>query len=134
MSETKSDLSVKLAYDNWNLWDHYIKSTIHRKHAYITFDPKPVNLCAPQQVAQVVTAGTAATPAITSTVQPTAEELKTYCEELKEWKTVNNVMAGVILGSISKEVVHLVDLEDLAKEMYDTLKAKILRQSSGSSA
>ena len=140
MSEQKTDSSVKLAYDNWNLWDRYIKSTIRRKNAYIAFDPEPVDPRVPQQAPQAApvppatTPATAPVPAITVTAQPTAEELKTYREELKEWKTANNVAAGVILGSISEEVEHLVNPEDSAKKMYDKLKTEILKQSSGSSA
>jgi len=49
-------------------------------------------------------------------------------------ETANNVAAGVILGSISDEVHHVVDPRDSAKGMYDRLKAEIVRQSSGSSA
>jgi len=43
MSELKSDSAIKLTYSNWHPWDHYIKSTIHQKNAYIAFDPEPVN-------------------------------------------------------------------------------------------
>jgi len=67
------------------------------------------------------------------TTTPSAEELKMYREELKEWRTANNVVAGVILGSISVKVEHLINPEDSAKDMYDILKAEILKQSSGSS-
>jgi len=74
------------------------------------------------------------TPSITVIPLPTAEELKMYHEELKEWKTVNNVAAGVILGVISDEVQHAINPEDSVKDMYDKLKAEILKQSSGSSA
>ena len=134
MSDHKIDSSVRLTYTNWNLWDCHIKSTIRHKNAYIAFDPKPVNPNALQQVVQAAASGTTTTPAVTVTIQPTAEELKTYREELKEWRTANNVVAGVILGSISEEVEHIIDPEDLAMGMYNKLKAKILKQSSGSSA
>ena len=66
------------------------------------------------------------------TPHPSAEELKTYREELKEWKTVNNIVAGVILRAISDDVQHVIDLEEPVKDMYDKLKAKIVKQSSGS--
>ena len=139
MSNLKLNSSVKLDYSNWHLWEHYIKSTIHRKNAYVALDPKPINPRAPQVVQPAATAtatapAAATTPIITVTTVPTAEELKAYWEELKEWRAVNNVVAGVILGSISSEVEHIVDPEEPAKDMYDKLKAKILRQSSGSSA
>ena len=61
---------------------------------------------------------------ITVTPQLLAEELKTYREELKEWRVANNAAAGVsvILGTISAEVKHLVDPDEPAKGMYDKLK------------
>ena len=67
-------------------------------------------------------------------VPPTAEELKMYYEELKEWRTANNVAAGVILSVISDDVQHIINLEEPAKSMYNKLKAKIVKQLSGSSA
>jgi len=66
--------------------------------------------------------------------QPSTDELKTYRKELKEWKTVNNIVAGVILGAISDDVQHIIDPEEPAKDMYNKLKAEIVKQSSGSSA
>src|SRR5258706_942420 len=134
MGDHKTNLSVKLTYTNWNLWDCYVKSTIRRKNAYVAFNPEPITLSAPQQVVQVVTGSAPATPSITVIPKPSAEEMKAYCEELKEWKTANNVTAGVILGSISEEVDHIVNPEESAKDVYDKLKAEILKQSSGSSA
>jgi len=77
------------------------------------------------------TAGT--TPSVTVTLQLTTEELKTYCDDLKEWRAANNVAKGVILGSVSDEVRHVLVLGDSAKEMYDKLKAEVVKQSSGSS-
>jgi hypothetical protein len=74
------------------------------------------------------------TPRVTIMPAPTAEELKTYCRELKEWKTANNVTAGVILGVLSDEVQYIIDPEDPAKSMYNKLKAEIIKQSSSSSA
>ena len=59
---------------------------------------------------------------ITVTPRPMAEERKTYCKELKEWRVANNVAAGVILGTISVEVKHLVNPDEPAKDMYDKLK------------
>src|SRR5258706_1433828 len=47
---------------------------------------------------------------------------------------VNHVAAVYILGSISDEVEPLINPEDSAKDMYNILKAEILKQSSGSSA
>ena len=40
--------------------------------------------------------GSMTTPSITVSHTPTAEELKTYCKEHKEWKTARNITAGVI--------------------------------------
>lgn len=90
MSNHKTDSSVRLTYTNWNIWDRYVKSTICWKNAYIAFDPKPVDPSAPQQVVQVAAGGVTTTPAIMVAIQPTAEEMKAYREELKEWKTANN--------------------------------------------
>src|SRR5258706_3715513 len=107
MSEQKINLSVKLTFDNWNLWDRHIKSTICRKNAYIAFDPEPINPStpAPQQTTLATTAtattSTTTTPVVMVTPTPTAEELKTYCEELKEWKTANNIAAGVTSSAVS---------------------------------
>ena len=86
MSNHKPDSSVRLAYTNWNLWDCYVKSTIHWKNAYIAFNLKPVNLSTPQQVMQAVTVGTMATPAIAVTLQPTAEDMKMY-STVRNWKS-----------------------------------------------
>ena len=69
-----------------------------------------------------------ATPAVTVTPTPSSDELKAFCIELKEWKTMNNVAVGVILSSISNEVEHIIDPEESAKDMYNKLKAKILKQ------
>ncbi len=129
MGDQKTDLSIKLTHDNWNLWDHYVKSTIRCKNTYVAFRPMPVNPCALQQAA----ANATATPTLTVTPQPSPEELKAYCGELKDWEAVNNVVAGVILGLISEEVEHIINLEESAKDMYDKLKAKILKQLSRSS-
>ncbi len=76
----------------------------------------------------------AATTTATITPQLSAEDIKMYHDELKEWKAANNVAAGVILSSILDEVEHVVDPEESAKDMYNKLKAEILKQSSGSSA
>src|SRR6266404_2010452 len=101
---------------------------------FITFDPKPINLNTAQtQVIPAVAAGMTTTPSITITPAPSAEELKTYCEELREWKTANNVVAGVILGMLSDKVQYIIDLEEPAKSMYDKLQAEIIKQSSSSS-
>ena len=70
---------------------------------------------------QVAAGGVTTTPAIMVAIQPTDEEMKAYREELKEWKTANNVTAGVILGSISEEVEYIIDPEDSARDMYDKL-------------
>src|SRR5258706_1266199 len=132
MSEQKINLSMKLTFDNWNLWDCHIKSTICRKNAYITFDPEPINPSTPalQQTKPAMTAtattSTTTTPVVMVTPNPTAEELKTYCEELKEWKTTNNVAAGVILGLISNEVKHIIDPKESARDMYVKLKNEVL--------
>ena len=133
MSEQKPVSSVKLGYDNWNLWDRYVKGTIRRKNAYVTFDLEPISPSAQPQVVQAASSATA-TPAVTVTTAPSSDELKAFRAELKEWKTANNVAAGVILSSISDEVEHIIDPEESAKDMYDKLKAEILKQSSGSSA
>jgi len=50
MSESESDQTIKLNYDNWYLWDHHIMSTILRKNAYLAFDPQPVDPRAQQLV------------------------------------------------------------------------------------
>lgn len=135
MSEAKGDSTIKLGYDNWYLWDRHIKSTIRRKNAYIAFDPEPVDPRTQQQLVTLATAASAtATPSVTFTPVPTAEELKTYREELKEWKRANNVAAGVILGAISDDVQHIVNPKEPAISMYDKLRAEIVMQSSGSSA
>jgi len=136
MSESRNDESVKLGYDNWYLWDHQINSTIRRKNASVAFDPEPVNPRTTQQTTTPAAAGdpnASSTPSTTAS-QPTAEELKTYCAELKEWKTVNNIVAGVILGTLSEEIKHVVNPKESAKSMYDKLEAVVIKQSSGSSA
>ena len=133
MSEPKHDSAIKLNYNNWYLWDCYIKSTIRRKNAYVAFDPEPIDLCTVQQIVPATATTTTTTPTIMVVPQPSADELKTYCEELKEWKSANNVVAGVILGAISDDVQHIIDPEEPVKDMYNKLKAKIVKQSSGSS-
>jgi len=120
MSESESDHTIELNYDNWYLWDHHIISTILRKNAYLAFDPQPVDPRAQQLVNPPST-----TPSVTITPQPTSEELRTYCEELKEWKTANNIAAGIILGAISDGLQHVIDSKDPAKVMYDKLKAEV---------
>lgn len=125
---------MKLAYDNWYTWDVHIKGIIRRKNAYIAFDPEPTGLRTSQQVIPP-TAGTSSNIlSVAVTSQPTPEELKMYRKELKEWRTANNVAAGVILGTISEEVEHIIDPKDPAKVMYDKLKAEVAKQWSGSSA
>ena len=134
MSESESDQTIELNYDNWYLWEHhiYIMSTILRKNAYLAFDPQPVD---PR--AQQLSNPPSTTPSVTITPQPTSEELTTYREELQEWKAANNIAAGIILGAISDGVRHVIDLKDPAKVMYDKLKAEVaevVRQSSNSIA
>ena len=119
-----------LNYSNWLLWEHYMKSSMRHKNAKVTLDHlEPINPHTPQ-----VIPATATTPAITVTPQPTAEELKAYHEELEKWEVVNNIMAGVILGSLLAEVKHLVNPDEPANAMYDHLKATIMQHTSGSSA
>ena len=96
MSKSNNEPLVKLSYDNWYIWDFQIKSTILRKNAYVAFDPEPVNPCAQQQVSPAGSTGSTTIPSITVSHTPTAEELKTYCKEHKEWKTARNITAGVI--------------------------------------
>jgi len=132
MSESESDHTIELNYDNWYLWDLHIISTILRKNAYLAFDPQPVDPRAQQLVDPPST-----TPGVTITPQPTSEELRTYREELKEWKAANNIAAGIILGAISDGLQHVIDSKDPAKVMYDKLKAEVaevVRQSSNSIA
>jgi len=66
------------------------------------------------------------TQSVTVNPQPTTEELKAYRNELKEWRAANNMASGVILGSISNEVRHVIVLGDSAKEMYDKLRAEVV--------
>lgn len=160
MSDSKGEPAVKLGYDNWFEWDRYIKSTIRRKNAYVAFNPKPIDprvqqganpAAAPAATPASVTATTATTsttataptaptatpttPAMaTSATAPSADEVKTYCNELKEWRAADNIAAGVILGTLSPEVQHVINPEESVKSMYDKLKAEVVRQSSGSSA
>src|SRR5258706_1219905 len=136
MSNSKNDQTIKLSYDNWYLWDHHINSTIRQKNASVALDPEPVD---PRTTQQTTTVATAGTPSASGTSQPsttpvpTADELKTYRDELKEWKTVNNIAAGVILGTLTEEIQHVIDLKESAKSMYDKLQAAVIKQSSGSS-
>ena len=134
MSESNNELLVKLSYDNWYIWDFQIKSTILQKNAYVAFDPEPVDPCAQQQVSPAGSTGSTTIPSITVSHTPIAEELKAYCEEHKEWKTARNITAGVILGSISRELQHIITPDLPAKTMYNLLKAEVIKQSSGSSA
>ena len=134
MSESNNEPLVKLSYDNWYIWDFQIKSTILRKNAYVAFDPEPVDPRAQQQVSPAGSTGSTTIPSITVSHTPTAEELKAYCEEHKEWKMARNITAGVILGSISRELQHIITPDLPAKTMYNLLKAKVIKQSSGSSA
>ena len=131
MSESKNDQSIKLTYNNWHQWDRHITSTIRRKNAYIAFQPEPVD---PRTQQQNIQTASTTTPNITITSQPTTEELKVYYDRLEKWSTANEVAAGVILGSISDEVEHIVDPKEHAKAMYDKLQAEIIKQSSGSNA
>jgi hypothetical protein len=131
--KSKSDQTVKLGYDNWYLWDRCIKSTIRRKNAYIAFDPEPVDPRTQQQIAPPTTGAPTTTPSISVMPQPTTEELKRYREELKEWRTANNVAAGVILGAISDEVQHVVNPGEPARDMYDKLEAEVVKQCSANS-
>ena len=125
MSESKNEPAVKLGYDNWYLWDRYFTSTILRKNAEIALEPEPVNPSAQQQTTAPATTGTSGTPSVTVTTQPTAEELKTYRDELKEWKTVNNIARGIIIGTISDEIQHVIDRKEPAKVMYNKLEAAV---------
>jgi len=135
MSKYKLDPYVRLGYENWQCWELYIQSAVLWKNAIIMFDPMPVNPQMQQQVIILATvAGTTTTPSITVNTQLTAEELKMYCDGLEKWRSANNIVKGVILGSVSNEVHHIVTLGDLAKEMYDKLRAEVIKQSSGSSA
>ena len=137
MSDSKNDQTVKLSYDNWYSWDHHINSTIRRKNASVALDPEPVDPHTAQQTTTVVTAGapsTSGTSQPSATSLPTAEALKAYRDELKEWKTANNIAAGVILGTLSEEIQHVIDPKESAKSMYDKLQAAVIKQSSGSSA
>jgi hypothetical protein len=104
MSEVKSNQDIKLGYDNWNMWDRQIKSTIRRKNAYIAFDPQPTDPCNPKQVVPPTTATPSSTPRVTFTPQPSLEKVKTYREELKEWKTANNVAAGHTRHDLDKRI------------------------------
>jgi len=138
MSDSKIDQTVKLSYDNWYLWDHHINSTIRRKNASVALDPEPVDPSTVQQTATTTTspdpnaAGTSQPPP--TATQPTTEEMKIYRDELKEWKTANNVAAGVILGALSEEIKHIINPKESAKDMYNKLQAAVIKQSSGSSA
>jgi len=132
MSDYKPDSYVKLGYENWQCWELYVQSTVFRKNAIVTFDPMPVDPQVQQQVIVPATVtGTMTTPSVTVNAQPMAEELKKYCEK---WCAANNITKGIILGSISTELRHVVSLGDSAKEMYDKLRAEVIKQSSGSSA
>src|SRR5258706_4849660 len=118
MSNSKNDQTIKLSYDNWYLWDHHINSTIRQKNASVALDPEPVD---PRTTQQTTTVATAGTPSASGTSQPsttpvpTADKLKTYQDELKEWKTANNIAAGVILGTLSEEIQHVIDPKESAK-------------------
>lgn len=139
MSESKHDhlVLVMLGYDNWHLWDRHIKSTIRRKSAYIAFSPKPVDPSQLPATATPIAAPSTSTAATTSTTatatatapKSTAEEMKKFETALEKWTDANEVAAGVILGAISDEVQHIIDSEDSAKDMYDTLKAEVVKQS-----
>ena len=59
--------------------------------------------------------------------------MKVYHEGLEKWEVANNITAGVILGSLSAEVMHLVNPDEPAKDMYNRLKATIIQHTSGSS-
>jgi len=135
MSDYKPDSYVKLGYENWQCWELYVQSAVFRKNTIIAFDPMPVDPQAQQQVIVPATVtGTTTTPSMTVNAQLTAEELKKYHNNLEKWCAANNIMKGIILGSISSEVRHVVSLGDSAKEMYNKLKAEVVKQSSGSSA
>jgi len=135
MSEYKLDSYVRLGYENWQCWELYVQSAVLRKNAIIMFDPMPVDPQTQQQVIIPATvAGTTTTPSVMVNTQPTAEELKTYRDGLEKWRSANNIAKGVILGSVSNEVRHVVTLGDSAKEMYNKLRAEVIKQSSGSSA
>jgi hypothetical protein len=134
MSKLKSSHDIKLSYDNWHIWDCYIKSTIRCKNAYLAFDPEPVDpRTLPQVISPMTLSASLSIPSITVTCQPSAKELEMYHSELKAWKATNNITAGIILGTISDEVQYVIDLEDYAKIMYDKLRAEVVKQSSGSS-
>jgi len=45
-----------------------------------------------------------------------------------------NIAKGVILGSVSDDLHHVIILGDLAREMYRKLRTEVVKQSSGSSA
>jgi len=135
MSDYKPDSCVKLGYENWQCWELYVQSAVFRKNAIVAFDPMPVDPQAQQQVIVPATVtGTTTTPSVTVNAQPTAEELKKYRDSLEKWCAANNITKGIILGLISTELRHVVSLGDSAKEMYDKLRAEVVKQSSGSSA
>ena len=133
MSESKSEQTITLKYDNWYVWDPYIMSAIRRENAYLAFDSEPVDPRTQQRVVPPATT-LVPTPSVTTTPQPTNEELKAYREELKEWKAADDIAAGVILSSISDELQHVVDPTEPAKLMYDKLKAEVVKQPSNSVA
>ena len=134
MSESEDDQTIELNYDNWCLWDRHIMATIRRKNAYLAFRPKPVDPHPQQQAVSPAITTPAPTPSVTVTPRPTSEELKTYREKLKGWRTADNIAAGVILGAISDELQYAVNPGEPAKVMYDKLKAEVVKQLSGSRA
>jgi len=87
-----------------------------------------------QQIVPATATTATTTPTVMVVPQPSADKLKTYREELKEWKSANNVTAGVILGAILDDIQDIINPEEPAKDMYNKLKAEIVQQSSGSSA
>jgi len=135
MSDYKPDSYVRLGYKNWQCWELYVQSTMFQKNAIVAFDPMPVDPQMQQQVIVLATVmGTTMTPSVMVNAQPTAEELKKYHDGLEKWCAANNITKGIILGSISTEVRHVVSLGDSAKEMYDKLRAEVVKQLSRSSA
>ena len=86
------------------------------------------------QQAPSTTAGTSQSTATTTTTAPTNDKIKVFLTTMEKWETVNDVAAGLILGSLSTSVELMVDSGDHVNVMYNKLEAHALKKSSGTSA
>ena len=67
------------------------------------------------------------------TAAPTNDETKAFLTVMEKWETANDIVAGLILGSLSTSVKLIVNLGNHVHMMYSKLEAHVLKKSSRTS-